>query len=251
MSERKIVAIIQARMLSTRLPGKVLMEIRGEPMLVWVVERTRLAETVDQVVVAATIDPADDPLERLCAERGYDFMRGDPVDVLDRYREAADAHRADIIVRVTADCPLIDPALIDMVVEAFLASDPPADFAANRLPWDRTYPIGLDVEVCTRDALQIAWEQAREAHQREHVMPFLYEHPDQFRIMHLRSSEDLGALRWTVDTEQDMQFVRELSALLSDGLKFGWREVLALVRDHPELALINADVKHKTHQDVG
>jgi spore coat polysaccharide biosynthesis protein SpsF len=132
-----------------------------------------------------------------------------------------------------------------------LFSEPAADFAANRLPWERTYPIGLDVEVCTRGALQTAWEQAEDPHQREHVMPYLYEHPQRFQILHVKSDEDYGELRWTVDTKEDLQFVREIAKLLPGQKEFNWLDVLRIVDKNPELADINAGVEHKTHKDVG
>ena len=166
-------AIIQARMSSSRLPGKVLLDIAGQPMLVRMVERARRARSIEQVVVATTTDPSDDPIEQLCAERGYDCFRGSLPDVLDRYTQAARQFEAHTIVRLTADCPLLDPAVLDLTVEALAGND----FAANRLPppWTRSLPIGLDVEVVTREALERAWHEAQERYQREHVLPYIYE----------------------------------------------------------------------------
>jgi spore coat polysaccharide biosynthesis protein SpsF len=251
VSEKKVVAIIQARMASTRLPGKVLAEIEGEPMLIWVVERARLAQNLTEVVVATTTDPKDDAIFQLCKDRGILVHRGNPVDVLDRYWETANAYGAEIIVRITADCPLIDPGLIDLTVEALLDSDPQADFAANRLPWQRTYPIGLDVEVCTLKALKSAWHEAGEPHHREHVMPYLYENPDRFRILHLQTDPNYGSLRWTVDTQEDLEFVREVTIRLPGRAAFSWRDVLEVLEENPELEKINANVEQKTHRDVG
>jgi spore coat polysaccharide biosynthesis protein SpsF len=201
--------------------------------------------------VATTTDAADDPIVEFCRSQSLDITRGHPVDVLDRYWRTAQAFQAGTIVRVTADCPLIDPGLIDLAVETLQMATPAVDFTATRLPWDRTYPIGLDVEVCTRDALLTAWQEAQEEHQREHVMPFLYEHPERFRILLLHAEHDYGAMRWTVDTAQDLQFIRALVALLPDGLDFSWRDVLGILEQHPELAEMNANVQHKTHRDVG
>ncbi len=251
MTGLKVVAIIQARMASKRLPGKVLAEILGEPMLAWVVDRVQLAENVGEVIVATTTDPGDDAIVELCQRRGYSFQRGDASDVLDRYRSTAKAYGAEIVVRITADCPLIDPALIDRTVQALLEAQPRADFAANRLPWNRTYPIGLDVEVCTVDALERAWLEASEPHQREHVMPYIYEQPERFRILHVTADDDYGHLRWTVDTERDLKFVREIARRIPDRVNFGWKDVLKIVEEEPELMQINESVKHKTHRDVG
>jgi spore coat polysaccharide biosynthesis protein SpsF len=206
MTPPRVVAIVQARMASTRLPGKVLCEIAAQPMLVRVVERTQRARTIDRVIVATTTDPADDAIARLCALQKYDSYRGSMNDVLDRVYQTASSFDADIIVRITADCPLIDPDVIDHTVNSFLgrtaplsisptanpmesvtAPQFPLDFAANRLPppWKRTYPIGLDTEVCSFAALQRAWKEADQPHQREHVMPYLYENSPIIDSRHL------------------------------------------------------------------
>jgi spore coat polysaccharide biosynthesis protein SpsF len=251
MTGLRVVAIVQARMGSTRLPGKVLAEIGGLPMLVHVVERVRRCHEVHDVWVATTAEAADDAIERLCRERTYSFYRGSTQDVLDRYVQAARLARADVIVRLTADCPLLDPALVDLTVRAFLDAAPPADLVVNRLPGARTYPIGLDTEVASRPALERAWREAGEPHQREHVFPYLYDPPGRFRVVRLDAEEDYGALRWTVDTPQDLEFVRQVVSRLDRDGRFGWRDVLAIVQAEPALALINADVPHKTHRDVG
>ena len=141
MNTPRVVGIIQARMSSNRLPGKVLLDIAGEPMLMRVYTRARRAKRLDEVVIATSVDVEDVPIVRLCEEMGIPYSRGSAVDVLNRFKNAAREHGAEIVVRLTADCPLIDPDLIDQTVDAFLASDTPADFAANRLPWDRTFPI--------------------------------------------------------------------------------------------------------------
>ena len=172
------IAIIQARMSSSRLPGKVLLDINGEPMLVHVIERAKRAKLVDEVVLATTTDPSDDPVAEFCVERGYNFTRGSLHDVLDRYYQAATAYDAEIIVRLTADCPVLDPDVVDKTIESREKGVESSgfDFVANRLPspMGRSFPIGLDTEVCTFAALENAWENATEKHQREHVMPYLY-----------------------------------------------------------------------------
>ncbi len=170
-----VVAIIQARMSSSRLPGKVLLDIAGKPMLQWVVERVRQAPGVSEVVVATTDNPADDPIEEFCVKNNILIFRGNQFDVLDRYYQTAKLVNADVIVRVTADCPLIDPNEVDNLLNEFFERK--VDFAANRLPppWHRTFPIGLDVEIASFAALERAWNEATEIHDREHVMPYLYE----------------------------------------------------------------------------
>jgi spore coat polysaccharide biosynthesis protein SpsF len=245
----KTVAIIQARMAASRLPGKVLLEIEGRPMLGWVVERTRLANTIEQVVVATTDSPFDDPVEAYCNEQGYACYRGSQYDVLDRYYQAARLYQADIIVRITADCPLIDPGVIDATVSAFFG---PYDFAANRLPppWKRTFPIGLDTEVCSFAALETAWREAQAPHQREHVMPFFYDQPERFRILHFTHHPDYGELRWTVDTPADLELVRQITSRFPGRVDFTWLEVLDLVQREPELGKINAAVQAKNYREV-
>ena len=244
----KTLAIIQARMSSSRLPGKVLRQIAGQPMLAWVVERARRARTLDEVAVATSSDPSDDALAALCAERGYPCYRGSLYDVLDRYYQAARAFQAGVVMRITADCPLIDPGLIDDLVSAF----PGYDFAANRLPppWGRTYPIGLDLEMCTFQGLETAWKEAQEPHQREHVMPFFYEHPERFHILHVNHSQDFGKLRWTVDTAEDLELLGQIAAHFPGRMDFSWLEVLGLFQRHPELAEVNAQVQHKNYRQV-
>ena len=251
MDTNLIVAIVQARMRSTRLPGKVLLPVGDAPILSWVVDRTQMAALLDVVVVATTTDDSDDPIVDHCVSSGYKVFRGHPEDVLDRYYQAARAYGAGTIVRITADCPLIDPALIDETVQAFVQAQKPVDFAANRLPWKRTYPIGLDVEVCSQEALEIAWREATAAHEREHVMPYLYEHPERFQILQIDADRDFGGMRWTVDTAEDLELIREIAARMPDRTSFHWRDILQLLSDNPELLEINASVKHKTQYDVG
>jgi spore coat polysaccharide biosynthesis protein SpsF len=250
------IAIIQARRAASRLPDKVLLDIAGEPMLVRVVERTKRAETLDSVVVATTTETSDDAVEALCQQRGYAVTRGSMYDVLDRYYQAARLHRADIIVRITADCPVIDPDVIDETVRALFGEEgegvPVYDFTANRLPppWKRTYPIGLDTEVVTFAALDTAWKEAAQPHQREHVMPFLYEQPERFRSRLVNYTRDLGALRWTVDTAEDLALVRRIYAHFGGRDDFSWLDVLSLVENQPDLGQINAAVQHKDYRQT-
>ena len=244
------VVIIQARMGSSRLPGKVLKEIDGRPMLDWVVTRARRAETVDEVAVATTTDAADDPIAVFCEAHDVPVYRGNVFDVLDRYYQAALAFQADIVVRLTADCPLIDPQMIDLTVQRLLQTG--ADFAANRLPppFKRTYPIGLDTEVCSFAALQRAWQEADLKYQREHVMPYLYDQEGRFKVEVVDHIEDQGAQRWTVDTLQDLEFVRQVAVRFDGRDDFGWLDVLALLEKEPALKAINAEIHHKTMVDV-
>lgn len=246
----RTVAIVQARMSASRLPGKVLLDLAGQPMLVRVVERTRRARLVHEVVVATTDDPADDPVEALCNARGYAVFRGSQFDVLDRYYRAAAQFQAGIVVRITADCPLIDPQVVDHTIAEFLRTG--VDFAANRLPepWGRTYPIGLDVEVCTFAALERAWREAREPFEREHVMPYLYDVEGRFKTLLVHHETDLGHLRWTVDTPEDLQVVRAVYERFGGRDDFSWLDVLDLQRREPALFETNAGVRHKGMREV-
>ncbi len=279
-------------MSSSRLPGKVLQDIAGRPMLWHVIQRARQARLVDQVVVATTTDISDGVLEQYCQSLGVPCYRGSSLDVLDRFYQAACQFTADAIIRLTADCPLLDPEILDLTLLTFLGqpkpidnadqvqntdayslSDLPLDFCANRLPppWQRTLPIGLDVEICSFSALERAWHEAHELHQREHVMPFMYEGlvfeprspeaesewssthsttPRGFRVAVLNHHPDYGSFRWTVDTQEDLSFVRQVYDHFKGRDIFSWYEVLALLEKEPQLASINAGVKHKSVFDI-
>lgn len=246
----KVVTIVQARMASSRLPGKVLSDIEGEPMLVREVERALQAKMVHQLIVATSDDPEDDPIVDLCRDRGYACYRGASLDVLDRFYQAAALYHAEIIVRITGDCPLIDPSLIDQTVEAFRSADPLVDFAANRLPDERTYPVGTDTEVCSFSALERAWVETSKPHHREHVMPYLYEDRERFRTLLVRSDTDYSQYRWTVDTEEDLEVIRKVFDHFGGENDFSWAEVVNLFEVQPALMSLNADVEHKSQFDV-
>ena len=245
-----IVCIIQARMGSSRLPGKVLKNICGRPMLGWVVERAAQSRLISKVVVATTINSGDDPIEEFCDKSGFTCFRGSEFDVLDRYYQSAKTHKAEIVVRLTADCPLIDPALMDETIRKLLTTG--ADFTANRLPppYQRTYPIGLDTEVVTFKALETAWKLAKKPFEREHVMPFLYDPQNNFKIEVLDAEKNFGSKRWTVDTTDDLDFIQQVTKRLGCRMDFSWREVLKMIDEHPELAEINASIAHKSYTDV-
>lgn len=246
----RTVAIIQARMGSSRLPGKVMQKIKDRPMLEWVITRASRAKTVDAVAVATTTDASDEPIEAYCRAHDVPVYRGDAFDVLDRYYQAARAFQADTIVRLTADCPLLDPAVVDQTVNRFFSAG--ADFAANRLPppFKRTFPIGLDTEVCSFAALERAWNEAEEKYQREHVMPYLYDEEGRFKVVVVNNPEDFGEQRWTVDTPEDLEFVRQVVAGFGIFDDFNWLDVLALLDRNPALMEINASIEHKTMKDV-
>jgi spore coat polysaccharide biosynthesis protein SpsF len=237
----RVVAIIQARMGSTRLPGKVLKDLGGATVLARVVNRTQRATLLDEVVVATSVLPADDAIVKECDRLAVTWFRGDEADVLDRYHRAAVKFAVDVVVRVTADCPLVDPELIDETIRAFL--DQKADYATNSLVL--TYPRGLDVEVLTASALAYAWRDAREAHQRIHVTPYLYENPHLFKVLSFSAEEDQSRYRWTLDTAEDMEMLRAVYAHFGDRDDISWREVLRLMEREPGLAEMNSHVRQK------
>ena len=241
----RTVGIIQARMGSTRLPGKVLMPICGSSMLLWTVNRTRRARTLDEVIVATTELPADDAIVAECARGGVPVFRGSEDDVLDRYKAAAEAFDADPVARITSDCPFIDPDVIDLVVQAFRVSG--ADYASNAL--ERGYPRGLDVEVFSRAALDEAWRSAERPHERVHVTPHIHQNPKRFALESVKCEEDHSHLRWTVDTAEDLATIRGIAEALGGRDDFGWRAALEAVQRNPNLTDINRSVRQKTLEE--
>jgi spore coat polysaccharide biosynthesis protein SpsF len=246
----KVIAIIQARMGSSRLPGKVLKDIGGEPMLIREVLRARRAQTIGQVIVATTVDPEDDPVADVCRGRGIPCFRGDPLDVLDRYYQAARSFAAETIVRLTGDCPLIDPQEIDHTVRAYF--DAGVDFAANRLPppWRRTTPIGMDTEVVSFENLARAWRETDARHAREHVMPYFYEQEGRFSVLLVDHVPDLGGYRLTVDTPEDLALVRAIYDHFDGTDEFSLEDLIALLKERPEWVALNAQVVHKDYRDT-
>ena len=234
----KTVAIIQARMGSSRLPGKVMAPIAGKPMLFHVVNRAQQAKMIDLVVVATTVHGDDDAVAAFCSSENIQCIRGSLDDVLDRYYQAARYFNAEVIVRLTADCPLLDPLVIDKVVEAFHQGD--FDYAANVV--ECTYPDGLDTEAFSRDTLERAWREAKLKSEREHVTAYILKHPELFHLGSVKHEEDYSGLRWTVDTSRDLEFVRAVYGYFGV-CPFGMHEILDLLRKHPELRELNADIE--------
>ena len=232
-----IAAVVQARMSSTRLPGKVLAEVGGLPILGHVIRRLRRARLVDEIVVAAPRNSADDSIARFCEQEGVACFRGSEPDVLDRYWQAARSCSADIVVRVTADCPLIDAAVVDKVVQRFL--DGGYDYVSNTLRY--TYPDGLDTEVFSISALERAWHEAVKPSEREHVTPYLK--AGKFRTCNVENEEVVAPnLRWTVDEPADLDFVRRVFAGFADAEYFGMKEVLNFLNQHAAVQALNSSL---------
>ena len=240
----KIVIIVQARMTSTRLPGKVLKEILGKSLLEYHIERLRRVKSVDDIVIATTTNETDLPIVALCERLGVTVTRGSEQDVLARYYEAAMLHHIDIVVRVTSDCPLIDPTVIDKAVAMYREPGDKYDYVSNSLT--QSYPYGLAVEVFSGKVLQEAYLEAVAAPEREHVSPFIYTRPERFRIGQLVQSENLSHHRWTVDTPDDFELVRRIiEALYPHNPQFSTEDVLELLKEHPDWFQINAHVHQK------
>jgi len=231
-------------MTSTRLPGKVLMEVRGKSLLEYQIERLRQVRLADEIVIATTTNDADQPIVELCERLGAAYYRGSEEDVLSRYYEAATQSGADVVVRVTSDCPLIDPGVMDEVIALYINNRDKYDYVSNTL--ERTYPRGLDTEVFSMAALEKAYNEAREQPEREHVTLFIYRRPEQFPLANSSSATDYSYHRWTVDTPEDFALIKRIfMGLYPVNSRFTWLEVLDLLKEHPEWIEINAAVKQK------
>lgn len=240
---KKTLGIIQARMTSTRLPGKVLMEVMGRPLLAYQVERLRRVSSIDELVVATTINAQDDPIVSLCDKLRISTYRGSEHDVLSRYYEAATSHNADTVVRFTSDCPLIDPGLSDRTVRRFL-DDPAIDYCATDIA---TYPRGVDTEVFSYTTLAEAFVEGTLPQEREHVTYFIYTRPGRYRLEKVRNEgANWGQYRLTVDTPEDLALIQALLARLYPvNTHFTLEDVIALMEEYPHLSKINASIKQK------
>lgn len=238
----KTVAIVQARMGSERLPAKIMADLAGKPMLARVVERLSRSASLDDVIVATTVQAADDAVEEFCQEWNFPYFRGSEMDVLDRYYQAAKETRADVVVRCTSDCPLIDPDLVSKVVDRFNSVD--VDYLSNTYP-ERTFPRGLDTEVMHFSVLERVWQEATAPSFREHVTLYILRHRQLFKLDGLLHSKDLSALRWTVDTAEDLALARKFYEHFQ-GDDFTWLEALEAFEKNVEWKSLNDKIKQKS-----
>lgn len=238
MSNPKTLAIVQARMSSTRFPGKVLADLQGKPMVIQQLERISQSQSLDAIVVATSTDASDDQLVEVLNSFGYTTVRGDLDDVLERFILAIDMYQPEVVVRLTADCPLTSPRVIDEVVAAFHASH--ADYLSNTMT--PTFPDGLDVEVVKADVLREVAKASTDQPEREHVTLGVYRRNDQYQIENFAQPDDLSDLRWTVDTSEDFAFVQKIySELFPSNPNFDLPDILRHLEAHPELSRTQAD----------
>ncbi len=241
-----VTAVIQARMSSTRLPGKVLLELSGAPMLQRQLERVQRAHSITNIVVATSTDTSDDPIADLCAELGVDCYRGDLSDVLGRFIGVLEEFPSDLVVRITADCPLISPITIDSIVQAFIGSD--CDYLSNTL--EPTFPDGVDIEVMTSQALIEIGAISSDPMEREHVTLGIYRRPDHFSVDNFFGDRDISHHRWTVDSPEDFDFITWVYAsLFKENHQFDTDDVLALLEEYPSRQRTTLDAKRNAALD--
>lgn len=237
-----VTAIIQARMGSTRLPGKIMKEVNGKPLLLHQINRLKHSNLIDQIIIATTIKKQDDIIEDFCKKHNLSFYRGSENDVLARYYEASEKFGGDVIVRLTSDCPIIDPDIVDKTVQYYLENQ--FDYVSNTI--ERTYPRGLDTEVFSKATLYQAYEKAMLPRDREHVTTYIYTHPDYFSIGSVKGIKDYSKYRWTVDTEEDYILIKHiLEYFKMKEEKFRLKEAVQLLENNPSWFDINAHIEQK------
>lgn len=233
-----ILCVIQVRISSSRLPGKALLPVLGRPLLSWVINRVRLALTLDRIIVATTLEVEDDPIVRLCRQDEVECFRGSKDDVVDRFYQCAVRYKPTGVLRITADCPLIDPGIIDMVVGRFLSAGGSLDLVSND---GDSYPDGLDAGIYSFRALERIHREARLPSDREHITPYIWNHPELFLVEVLRCSENLSHYRLTVDYEEDLELVRRIYAALHPvNPSFTWLDVIDFLIRNPGIYRLNS-----------
>lgn len=235
-------AVVFARMESTRLPSKVIMQVQGKPILQHVIERVAKSHHVEKIVLATTMNSADDVLEELGQKLNVGVFRGSERDVLDRCYQVSTMFSLDPIVRVTADDPFKDPDIIDRAIEVYIGSGRKYDLVCNTLK--PTFPEGLDVEVMSFKALERTWTGATKSSEREHITLHMFNNPEKFRILNIENNEDLSAIRLTLDAKEDFELVKILYDMLYPLRNdFSWTDVVSYLKSKPELLEINKNVK--------
>ncbi|MFF6014769.1 cytidylyltransferase domain-containing protein [Lysinibacillus fusiformis] len=238
----RIVAIIQARMGSTRLPGKILKKVNGRPLLSYQLERLQQSNHINDLVIATTLNEKDDLIVEFCKKNNILWFRGSEKDVLARYYETAKTFKADAIVRITSDCPIIDVQVVDKTIQYFVDNN--YEYVSNTV--DRTYPRGLDTEAFTFEALEKAYKEAVMERDREHVTAYFYTNPDVFKISSVRNETDYSKYRWTVDTEEDFQLIKNIiEKLYNDNPNFTFHDTVKLMEANPDWFYINAHIEQK------
>lgn len=233
-----ILGIIQARMGSTRLPGKVLLDLEGKTVLEHVIDRVKASRFIDDIIIATTISKEDLKIVKLCAGLGISVYCGSENDVLERYYETARLFGADQVVRITSDCPMIDPSVIDAVIDLHLREK--ADYSSNTLK--ETYPDGQDVEIFTLGSLKNAWKNAKLASEREHVTPYIRKNPE-YKLVNIEYGKDMSNKRWTLDNSEDYEFIKIIfEYLYGKNPLFGMEEILKLIDEKPEIERINENI---------
>ena len=239
----RVVIIDQARMQSTRLPGKILKQVMGKSLLEYQIERLCRVKRADDIVIATTIGEAEQPIVDLCEKLGVSFFRGSEEDVLSRYYQAALLQNADVVVRVTSDCPIIDPGVVDQIIAFYLDQLPQFDYVSNCR--ERSFPRGMDTEVFSFKALEEAHRLATEKEHREHVTPFISLSPERYRLGHVAHDRDESRHRWTVDVEEDFELMRRIiEALYPAKPEFTMQDCLDLLSQYPEWSRINTKKTH-------
>ncbi len=238
----KATAIIQARIGSTRLPNKIFLPLSGKSILWHVYQRVKKSKLIDNVIIATTDLPEDDLVEMFCIENKINYFRGSSDDVLSRYYFTAKSFQSDIIVRITSDCPLIDSNVIDEIIKLFIGEN--ADYASNVL--ERTFPRGYDTEVFSFSVLEKTFFEAKEKFEREHVTPFIYNHPEIFKLVSYKINKDYSSLRLTIDTQEDYNLIKIIYDSLFDSNNFfNLNDVINFLNNNPELIKINQHIEQK------
>ncbi|NFA59978.1 glycosyltransferase family protein [Clostridium sporogenes] len=242
---KKIIVIVQARMGSTRLQGKVLKKICGKTVLEHDIDRLRRIKNIDKIIIATTTLEKDNVIIKECERLRVKYFRGSEEDVLSRYYYAAKENNADVVVRVTSDCPLIDPQVSENIIEFYLDNKDKYDYVSNTI--DRTYPRGLDTEVFSFESLEKAFKESKLQRDREHVTPYIWDNPQIFKLAQYKNDKDYSNLRWTLDTEEDFILIKEIYKELYIGKHaFYFEDILKLVKQRSQLLEINKNVKQKS-----